>query len=222
MNATRRITNCSRMARLAGCAGLVMVLFAANSSAAARTAIITSSTPLAPGEVAAFSTPGDSAGAFVSLNNWIALLFSAPFATSRTDTISIFTLPPTTGRARFTIRFGVYNSGNPIFVASRSLRAGRSLNTGNLFQRGCSAFGGCDYIYIETTRTRRGASGAEIDYVSVNGQPTTATAPSPEPSQWALMIMGFLAVAMRLKQARRGKRRYSPSSAKGSLARCSR
>ena len=74
----------------------------------------------------------------------------------------------------------------------------------------------------------RGAPGAVVDYVSVNGEPTEVIEPTPEPAVWAMMMLGFAGVAWRMKAARRKATRdkrtpyvASPSSsAKGSPARC--
>lgn len=184
----------------------------------AGTATFDASTPYPSGAMTALSTSGDNAGQFVSLGEWISLLFSQPFGVSKTDTISIFTLAPPTGDARLTISFGAYNGGSPTFVETKTVNAGGVLTLNNLFQKGCSALGGCDFILIQTTRARNGATGATVDYVSVNGETTEVAAPSPEPSTWAMMILGFAGVAWRLK----AQRRSSLSSANGALATCSR
>lgn len=200
---------------IAAAIAAAFVLFAA---AEARTANFYSSFPVAPGPMTALSTAGDNAGQSVSLNQWMALVFVQPFGVSKTDTVSIFTLPPSIGDAQLTIRIGSYNGGSPIFVDSKTINAGNSFTFANLFKQGCSALGGCDFIEITTTRQRKGATGAVVDYVSVNGEPTEVTAPTPEPSIWAMMLIGFGAVAWRLK-AYRGSSR---GSAKGAPAICRR
>lgn len=172
-------------------------------SAAARTAEFSSSTPYGPSALTALSSATDGAGPLITLDNWIALLFDTPFGTSRSDTVSIFTLPPPLGDARLTVSFGRVIAGLPVFVETRSFNAGNTLTIGNLFQQGCFALGGCNYIFIETTRQRRGAPGAVVDYVSVNGEPTEVIEPTPEPAVWAMMMMGFAGVAWRMKAARR-------------------
>jgi hypothetical protein len=169
----------------------------------ARTATFTSSAAYGDDTLRSFSAAGDSAGALLTLDNWIALLFETPFGTSRSDTVSIFTLPPPVGDARLTVSFGRVIAGIPIFVETRSFNAGGAFSIGNLFQQGCFALGGCNYIFIETTRQRRGASGAVIDYVSVNGEPTEVIEPTPEPAVWAMLMMGFGAIAWRMKAVRR-------------------
>ena len=210
MNATGAIPATMRTAAVAiAIAGALL----AGARANAASAVYYSSTPYGPSMTTALSTAGDGAGPLVSLNEWISLLFSTPFGTSKSDTISIFTLPPTIGDARLTISFGSYNSGAPTFVWSRTLDAGTSLTVNNLAQRGCEALGGCDYIFIQTTRQRNGAAGVSLDYVSVNGEPTEVTEPTPEPSVWALMILGFGGAAWRLKASRRRNGAYSFSSA---------
>ncbi|MFN0023141.1 MAG: PEP-CTERM sorting domain-containing protein [Parvularculaceae bacterium] len=183
-------------------AGALALALIVAGPAAARTATFTSSASYDAGTLGAFSTAGDTAGALVTLNNWIGLLFDQPFGTSRSDSVSIFTLPPPVGDARITVSFGRLLAGVPLFVDTRSFNAGNTLTVSNLFQQGCFALGGCNYIFIETTRQRRGAPGATIDYVSVNGEPTEVVEPTPEPAVWALMMMGFAAIAMRLKSRR--------------------
>lgn len=213
----RRLKRNSRLpaafAALAAC-GFAFIA----TPAAAATATFDSSQPFTPGPMTALSTAGDGAGELVGLNQWISLLFDQPFGVRRSDTVSIFTLPPLVGDARLTISFGRYNGGSPTFVDTRTVNAGNRLTINNLFQRGCSALGGCDFILITTTRARNGAPGATVDYVSVNGEIIEVTAPTPEPKTWAMMIIGFAAIAWRLK----AQRASSPSSAKGALAMCNR
>lgn len=183
---------------------------AAGGSAAARTAEFTSSSSYGDATLGAFSTAGDGAGALLTLDNWIALLFDQPFGASRSDTVSIFTLPPPVGDARLTVSFGRVVGGLPVFVDTRSFNAGNTLTVGNLFQQGCFALGGCNYIFIETTRQRRGAPGATIDYVSVNGDPTEVIGATPEPAVWAMMMMGFAGIAWRMKKLKkRGNRQWA-------------
>lgn len=197
----------------------MVLLFALTPGVAlARTATFDASTPHAPGPMPALSTAGDDAGVFVPVGEWISLLFAQPFGVSKSDSVAIFTLAPPIGTATFTISVGRFNGGSPTFVESRIVKAGGGLTVGNLFQRGCSALGGCDFIFITIGKPKGGATGATVDYVSVNGELTEVTAPAPEPSVWAMMILGFAGIAWRLKAARR----YSPSSAKGAPAMCSR
>lgn len=217
MRATERLTPNSRLPLALAAASAFAFVVSAVVPAQAATATFDSSTPYSPGPMTSLSTAGDGAGYSNALGEWFSLLFSQPFGVSKTDTVSIFTLAPPVGDARLTISFGVFNGGSPIFVETKSVNAGGTLTVGNLFQRGCSALGGCDFIYITTSRQRNGATGATVDYVSVNGQLTDVTAPTPEPSVWALMIVGFAGVAARLKS----RRRHSRSSAYGSPAMCS-
>jgi hypothetical protein len=169
----------------------------------ARTAEFFSSTPYTSSTLTSLSSATDRAGPLVTLDNWIALLFETPFGTSKSDTVSIFTLPPPVGDARLTVSFGRIVAGLPVFVETKSFNAGNTLTVNNLFQQGCFALGGCNYIFIETTRQRRGAPGALVDYVSVNGEPTEVIEPTPEPAVWAMMMMGFAGIAWRMKAARK-------------------
>lgn len=196
-----RSLNLSALSRAA--LGVLAALALSVGPAFARTAEFTSSFGYDDATLGAFSTAGDNAGALVTLDNWIALLFDQPFGTSRSDTVSIFTLPPPLGDARITVSFGRLVAGLPVFVDTRSFNAGNTLTVNNLFQQGCFALGGCNYVFIETTRQRRGAPGATIDYVSVNGETTEVVEPTPEPAVWAMMMMGFAGVAWRMKRQRR-------------------
>ena len=214
----RRLTEISSLVRVAALVAAAMIAFA--QPARAATATYDSSMPYTPGAMTDISTAGDGLGQLVPLGEWISLLFSQPFGVTKSDTVSIFTLAPPSGTARFAISFGSYNNGSPIFADTRIVNAGGALTVNNLFQRGCAALGGCDYIFITTTRQTGAAPGATVDYVSVNGQVTDVAAPTPEPATWALMIMGFAGVAWRLKALRRA-RLYSVSSAYGALAMCS-
>ncbi|MCB2112118.1 MAG: hypothetical protein R3C42_02525 [Parvularculaceae bacterium] len=191
------------------CAALAGSVLFGGASAQAATAIYDSSMPYTSGPLTELSTAGDGLGQLVPLGEWFSLLFSQPFGVSRSDSVSIFTLAPPRGAARVRISFGAYNSGSPIFVVTRSVRAGRTLTVNNLFQQGCSALGGCDFIFISTIRQRRGANGATVDYVSVNGETTAVTAPTPELSVWSMMILAFGGLAWRMK----ARKRYSLSSA---------
>ncbi len=192
------LTNSSRAAL-----GALAALCLGAGPAFARTATFSSSSPYDDATLTAFSTAGDNAGPLVTLDNFIALLFDQPFGTARSDSVSIFTLPPPVGDARLTVSFGRIIAGLPVFVETRSFNAGNTLTINNLFQQGCFALGGCNYVFIETTRQRRGAPGAVVDYVSVNGEPTEVIDPTPEPAVWAMMMMGFAGIALRLKSLRR-------------------
>ena len=170
----------------------------------ARTATFVAPTPITAGDAAALSLSGDGAGYFMGAGASFGLLFDEPFGlVQNEDDISIFTLAPSVGNVRLNVSFVSYNPGAPSFVRSRSVNAGNSIGVGNLFQQGCAVLGGCDYIEVTVERLQGGAAGAEIDYVDVNGEVTTVAAPTPEPGAWALMIIGFAALAWRLKAVRR-------------------
>jgi len=179
----------------------------APAGAQAATASFSSSQAYANPEIHSLSRPNDGAGPVIALGEWIALVFSQPFATDKKDTVTVFTLAPPTGTARFSVSFGVYNGGAPILTTTRTFNAGKSETVKNLFQQGCSAFGGCNFILITTDRVNKGASGAAVDYVSVNGEPVVAVSPTPEPSTWMLMMIGFAMLAARAKQLRALRRR---------------
>lgn len=165
----------------------------------------------------ALSTAGDNGGYLIALGETLSLLFDTPITGSGRNPISIFTLAPETGRARGQIRIGNYNNGSPTFLNFRNFNAGRTVNVGGLLN-GCQLLGGCDYIEIETTRTRRGAAGVEVDYLIVDGNVVQVTSPTPEPKTWALMIIAFAAIAGRMKAMRRNNTLRLPRPKGPSLA----
>jgi hypothetical protein len=173
----------------------------APAKAATATYVIPAS--ISSPELAALSTQGDGAGFLIKFQQTLGIVLDQPVGVSNGGNITVFTLQPDLGRARATIRIGTYNNGSPQFVGSRNINAGRSRSVGNLFRRGCGVLGGCDYIEIITTRIRRGENGVNIDYITVDGEVVQVASPTPEPGAWALMIIGFAAVSMRLKALRR-------------------
>ncbi len=190
------------------CIALILAVlacaFAAATPARAETATFSEPAVVDERDRAALSTQGDNAGYLLGLGDTIGIVFDTPLDLSRGDRISIFSLPPQTGAARAQIRFGSYNNGSPIILATRNFRAGNTRNlriSGGLLS-GCQLLGGCDYIEIVTTRTRGGAAGVEIDYILVDGRLVEVTTAQPEPQTWALMIIAFLLVAARLKSRR--------------------
>ena len=192
--------------------GLVASL-ALCTNATAATATFLSPSQISETEVSALSTSGDNSGFFLSESSVLTIVLDTPFATTRADNnISIFTLAPPSGTALVTVSFGSFNNGSPQIVRSRQVQAGSSVDVGNLFQRGCGVLGGCDYIEIVTTRTRRGAEGATIDYIEVNGEVVEVSAPTPEPATWLLMIIAFSFVAARAKH-----QKYNPAGVRFSL-----
>ena len=178
-------------------------LFAAIGPASARTASFVSPATLSGAELAAVSTRGDSRGLTVGLGQSFSIVFDQPIGLIKNaDNVSIFTLAPPVGSARAVISIGRYNSGSPIILRTQNLNSGNTFSIGNLFQIGCAQIGGCNFVSITTDRTQRGAAGVVVDYIVVNGEVTDVTSPTPEPRTWALMIIGFIAVAARLKRRR--------------------
>jgi len=181
-------------------AGIAIVF---GSSASAETATYVEPDFIDSASLNALSTASDNAGATLNLGQTLGLVYDQPFATSRGGSVSIFTVAPASGFTFFSIRFGSYNNGSPLFTNARGfVRAGNTAQFNNLFQRGCRAFGGCDYIEITNVFSRGNPTGAEVDYVEVDGEVTVVTPPTPEPSTWAMMILGFWFAAGRLKKMR--------------------
>ena len=200
---------------------LASVLFAlAPGKANAATATFLSPAEISDADLAAISTSGDNTGFLVGLNQIFSFLIDPPLSPTSNTSISIFTLAPDSGSAHATIRFGSYNNGSPTFVASKNVKAGHNLNLGNLFQTGCGPLGGCDYVEIITNKTNKGAEGVEVDYVEVDGQVVEVVSPTPEPSTWAMMIMGFIIIAARLKHLKNGPPNPAASYFAPTISRC--
>lgn len=182
-------------------AALAALIFAPSAHAATATYVAPSS--ISGPDLSALSTSGDGAGFLITLGQTLGIVLDTPIGVTSGGSVSVFTLAPSTGVARAQIRVGSYNGGSPVIAFTRNIRAGNNRTINNIFRRGCGVLSGCDYIEIITTRTRRGAEGAAVDYVEVNGEIVEVTSPTPEPSAWAMMIIGFAGLAARLKAARR-------------------
>lgn len=192
--------------RFASVCSLITTVINFASHAHAATAEYVAPDSLTSMDLAALSSDGDGAGYLVGLNQTLAIQLDTPVGVTNGGSVTVFSLPPDTGVARGVLRVGRYNGGAPDIVASRNCRAGNDRSINNLFNRGCGILGGCDYIEIFTRRTRRGAGGVEVDYIVVDGEVIEVTSPSPEPSTWALMILAFAGIAIRLKTVRRSAR----------------
>lgn len=81
------------------------------------------------------------------------------------------------------------------------------------FVAGCLAIGGCNTIVIGTSGLGAAGGGAFADGGTLTF--SSVIAASPEPSTWALMIMGFFGVAWQAKAQRRRNREHGPSLAPG-------
>ncbi len=184
--------------------GLVFALFAA--PAAAETASFVSPETISQDDLTALSTRGDRAGVTVNPGMSLQLLFDQPFGAVPGDRVSIFTLPPASvfGFALGRVRVGVFDNGAITYLGQGNFLSGQRINISNLFNGGCGAFGGCNFIEILTRRTGGNAEGVRVDYVQLNGEVVSVAAPTPEPSSWALMIVAFGVIAWRCKTNRFG------------------
>ncbi len=123
------------------------------------------------------------------------------FATSPTDSLTIFQFRGQRGSGRAQITFGFMDTaGNILFqsatILTRATTGGNSVTINNAFQQGCAAFGGCNFFQIT------GARGYTLDAVAVNGtvlQVGATVAATPEPGSWAFLLLGFAFLAWRLK-----------------------
>jgi len=71
------------------------------------------------------------------------------------------------------------------------------------FGPGCAALGGCNAIVFGNSMFSQAGSTFQLSMVGA----------TPEPRVWALMILGFVGVAARLKQVRRPIQRLAPAPA---------
>lgn len=179
--------------------------------AQAATAVFVTPANPSPGQVGALSTSGDGAGYQLFLGQTLSLLFSDPIVAVAGPRTSVFTIAPPAGRIDVIVRAGLFNSGAPIILGQRSVRAGGSVDLVGAVRATCTLFGGCDYLEFLLGGERNGANSATIDYVSVGGELVQVSgpdpvsdvpSPTPEPQIWVLMILGFAAIAWRLKSQR--------------------
>lgn len=195
--------NLFTITRLQIIAAITLVICGATSpSADAATATYVEPELISDAEIAALSASGDGAGFSIGLGDMLALLLDVPIGVSGGGNVTIFTLADRPGLAKAEIRIGSYNNGAPSITLTKTVNAGSPSNLSNLFGKGCSLLGGCDYIEIVTTRTQGQANSVEVDYVEVDGQIVEIAAPTPEPATWTLIIVAFVLTGLRLKAIR--------------------
>jgi hypothetical protein len=136
------------------------------------------------------------------------------FATGNFDNfLTVYYANPQRGRRWLGINIGYEVNGVVQWIlASPSWFLTRGTGQLNLqvFSNQCSVAGGCTHISLTTWGNSN--QGVYVDAVAVNGQVLTAdtAAPTPEPSTWMLMILGFFAVAWALKRRKRDNRKTVP------------
>ncbi len=153
-------------------------------------------------ETAAISTAGDNASVLVARSPSLQLLFDQPFSASGNDNVSIFTQPISGGAAIGEVRFGRLDGDNFQFAGRRFFLSGSTVSLNGFVERNCASFGGCNIIEILTRATSQNVEGVQVDYIQINGEVVSVTAPTPEPHIWGLMILGFLGIAWRAKTVR--------------------
>jgi hypothetical protein len=187
-------------------------------SAHAATAAYVEPELIADADLAALSAAGDGAGFSLGMGDVLALVLDTPIGVTGGGNVTIFTVADRPGLAQAEIRIGSYNNGAPTISLTKTVNAGSPSNLANLFGKGCSLLGGCDYIEIVTTRTQGTAAAVEVDYVEVDGQIVEIAAPTPEPSVWLLMIVAFILTGARLKQLRKRQAHFvAPSASRNRL-----
>ena len=152
----------------------------------------------------------DGDGYFIPRGQTLVVELATAFATNSFDQIlNIYYSNPNQGRRLLGINFGYEVNGTIQWVLPTpqffQTRGSGTLNlTG--FANSCSVAGGCTYLSF--TAGPRG-NGYVVDALGVNGQiltPGQVAAPTPEPGTWGLILLGFAAIAWRLKTTKRAKR----------------
>lgn len=153
----------------------------------------------------------------IDRNDSIGIAFSQPI-TNYSLTFNIASVTPQT--TYLWVRFGRFQSGAFTSAPVSGLLAPNGAGTQNLYiqvsgagayvvnslaySAGCSTIGGCNaFAFGNSTFS---AAGSRFGVSTVGA--------TPEPDAWALMIIGFVGVAWRLKSARRGRgaaRRPAPA-----------
>ncbi len=198
---------------LAGLAGF----FAAHTHAATATF----ANPDAYTTAGALALSADDGETYtVARDSALELVTDIGFATSApNDSLAVFTaLPSPFGLALGRIEVGVFQNGVSSVLASTTFFSGQQIIASNLFGNQCDNFGGCNFLRIVTLFDVPQDEGVRVDYITIDGQVVHVSAPAPEPEVWVLMILGFWAVAFRLKQVRRRAKSAAHSVAPDGLA----
>ncbi|MEL6370669.1 MAG: PEP-CTERM sorting domain-containing protein [Pseudomonadota bacterium] len=180
-------------------------LFTGITSVPALAATASFSAPVAtPSDIA--GSP-DGNGVLITPGLSALLIVDPRFATAPGETVEIFAVTGGPGSANARLTFGQFDGTT--FSAGHSQvfnSAGGSVSLNFLFFTGCAPLG-CNAIQVESLAAFAGATGFALDAVSVGGTfLTAATNPvssAPEPTTWALMILGFMGLAWRMKAGRR-------------------
>ena len=129
------------------------------------------------------------------------------FATSNLDNfLTIYYSSPNNRRRWLGINIGYEVDGVVQWILATPayfLTRGSGQLDLQVFSDQCSVAGGCTHISLTTWGNSN--QGVYVDAVAVNGEILTADtpAPTPEPSIWVLLLLGFSGIAMMLKRRRR-------------------
>lgn len=155
-----------------------------------------------------FSTPATVAGAGNLQGNTPATATFSPsgialfdFATSITNNSFTIDITDVFAPTQLSVRFvdltgftvtdtspGSFPGPSPLDLVLNITAPGAFVIPGESFSAACSAIGGCNSVLLNVT----GAGGFVASTVSS----------APEPTVWALMILGFIGVAWRMKSMR--------------------
>ena len=152
----------------------------------------------------ALGTP-DGAAASLSNGGWLAFQTDTSF--TNTDTSMQFLGLTGTG----TIRFYVGTSNNNGWFSALNYITLQVVNglvqiNSNVLNNFCTSLGGCDIFIIQNIS----GGNLQLDAADLS---VNFVAPTPEPASWALMMVAFFLVALRLKAERKKKRQNQNSRA---------
>lgn len=187
------------MKNLAVLLSVVLALFGASTTLAATTLYTDSSNfggfpnVVNGGNAVGFA---NGASAFIPTFGWIAFQENPAFTTGNIA----LTFSQVTGTGTALFYYGQSNGAGGFSALNNSLvtlTVGTNILSPTAAQSAfCAGLGGCDVFIVQawgggTTFRLDGTLGPSM------------LGPNPEPSAWALMILGFVGVAWRLKQKRR-------------------
>jgi len=177
-------------------------------SASAETATFTTPVTGNPGDVVGAA---NNSGVLIGNGETLGLLLANSFGVLSADgsqslrDVSIFVLT-SAGVADGTIRFGRFNNGAPTFFHTQGFSTsltGNQIDFNFLGFVGCGTLG-CDFIQITTNGANNGANGVIFDAATFNNVAiSNFVSSAPEPSVWAMILMGFFMVAWQMKRNRR-------------------
>ena len=147
----------------------------------------------------------DGTGYSLAEDGSLTIKFTDLFATDSNDSFTLFHYSTAPFGNLISFSWGYMDaSGSVLYQSSAQYpyaqTGGNSFSVGYAYW-GCSASAGagCNFIQINGD-----TSGYTLDAVSLNGAivQMVAAPPTPEPSTWALMVLGFAGLGLQLKRSK--------------------